>query len=505
MNTLFFILYHPDLTPIPPHSCACASFRIPPSLDNSYAPWCGHCKALAPEYEKAATALASHKPRVSLVKVDATVEEDLAEKYGVRGFPSLKWFRDGEPSDYTGGRTEKKIVEWVKRKTGAPSVSLGESRDLVEEFVEGHEVAVVAFLGDEHGEERKLFDLAAYHSQGEDDKSIPFAVAPAKLAGAFGVDAEGNNPPAAPTVLLFKKFDEGKARYAGRGGDPRRDWDVESIRSFVKSHSLPLVISFTEEMAPQVFSGDRHTHFLAFCEADDEPEIVETLSQAAKAYRGDMLFVTIGKENARIRDFFSVTKDDYPTARIIVMNSETLRKYRFPAAKKDIDSPTAPSLSNLADVSSFIQSFKAGELSPDLRSEDPPEPNDGPVTVVVGKTFDDIVLNPEQDVLVEFYAPWCGHCKRLAPVWEELGVTMKDIPSVKIAKMDATANEHELVDISGFPTIILWPAKVGGATAIGGNAGIEYDGPREMTGFVEFLQENAAIPFVKPERSTDEL
>ena len=83
--------------------------------------------------------------------MDATVEEDLAEKYGVRGFPSLKWFRNGEPSDYTGGRTEKKIVEWV-RKTGAPSVSLGDSRDLVEEFVEGHEVAVVAFLGRDHTE-----------------------------------------------------------------------------------------------------------------------------------------------------------------------------------------------------------------------------------------------------------------------------------------------------------------------------------------------------------------
>ena len=81
-----------------------------------------------------------------------------------------------------------------------------------------------------------------------------------------------------------------------------------SLRNFVKSHSLPLVISFTEEMAPQIFSGGRHTHFLAFCEADDEPEIVKTLSQAAKAYRGDMLFVTIGKDNARIRDFFQWAK-----------------------------------------------------------------------------------------------------------------------------------------------------------------------------------------------------
>ena len=39
----------------------------------------------------------------------------------------------------------------------------------------------------------------------------------------------------------------------------------------------------------------------------------------------------------------------------------------------------------------------------------------------MGKNFDEIVNNPEKDALVEFYAPWCGHCKALAPKYEELG------------------------------------------------------------------------------------
>jgi protein disulfide-isomerase A1 len=420
----------------------------------------------------------------------------------VRGFPSLKWFRRSEPSDYTGGRTEKKIVDWVKKKTGAPSIALGDSRDLVEEFVESHEVAVVAFLGHEHADERRAFDTASYHAQNGGDDSIPFAVAPAKLAAAFGVDAEGDAPPAAPTVVLFKKFDEGKVRYVGRGGDPRKGWDSDTLRAFAKAHSLPLVIPFTEEMAPRIFGGESQTHFLAFCDADAEPELVQTLSEAARAYRGDMLFVTIGKESARIRDFFDVREEDFPTARLVVMGEETLRKYRFGSAAGDGETAGATaSLTSLADVSSFIQRFKAGELSPDLKSEDPPEPNDGPVTMVVGRTFDEFVLDPDRDVLVQFYAPWCGHCKRLAPVWEELGVTLTDVESVRIAKMDATANEHQQVDVSGFPTIMLWPATVGGASG----AGVEYEGAREMAGFMEFLQEHATIPFTAPERSSDEL
>lgn len=75
------------------------------SLDIVYAPWCGHCKALAPEYEKAADTLVASGKDLPLIKVDCTEEQDLCQKYEVQGYPTVKLFKGPENHiAYPGGR-----------------------------------------------------------------------------------------------------------------------------------------------------------------------------------------------------------------------------------------------------------------------------------------------------------------------------------------------------------------------------------------------------------------
>lgn len=68
---------------------------------------CGHCKQFAPKYEKIAHTLKENDPPIPVAKVDATAASELASRFDVSGYPTIKILKKGEPVDYDGDRTEK--------------------------------------------------------------------------------------------------------------------------------------------------------------------------------------------------------------------------------------------------------------------------------------------------------------------------------------------------------------------------------------------------------------
>jgi protein disulfide-isomerase A6 len=94
-----------------------------PALVEFFAPWCGHCKNLAPVYEELADAFAHVKDKIIIAKVDADgAGKPLGQKFGVTGYPTLKWFYDnGKEEPYEGGRDLDAFVSHIERKVNVKS------------------------------------------------------------------------------------------------------------------------------------------------------------------------------------------------------------------------------------------------------------------------------------------------------------------------------------------------------------------------------------------------
>ncbi|KAI5717214.1 hypothetical protein M8J77_002140 [Diaphorina citri] len=420
-----------------------------------YAPWCGHCKQLVPEYSKAALQLATDGHDIKLAKVDATQHTALAEQYGVRGYPTLKFFKKRSIIEYGGGRTAEDIVNWLLKKTGPPAKEFT-SVDEIKTFIADSKVVVAGLFKDASSELAKTFNEIA----SKVDDLVFITSTNADILAEYSVDDD--------TVAIFKKFDEGRVNYEGPASDEA------ALRKFLSTQSLPLVVEFNHETAQKIFGGEIKSHLLVFFSkaAGHYESHFEPVQTVAKDFREKVLFVTINtdeEDHQKILEFFGMSKDEVPSLRLIRLE-EDMAKYKPATSEISVES-----------VRSFVTEFLAGNLKQHLLSQPLPEDWDkNAVKVLVASNFDEIAFDKSKHVLVEFYAPWCGHCKQLAPIYDKLGEKFADRYDITIAKIDATVNELEHTKITSFPTLKLY--------AKDDNRVIDYNGERVLEALSNFVE-----------------
>lgn len=399
-----------------------------------FAPWCGHCKTLAPEYEKAATELKDSG--VALVEVDCTQNKDLCSEHKIQGYPSMKVFRGPDSSiDYESGRTAGDIVRYMEKELLPPMIVVDAGN--FEEFA-GKDIAGLALFesGDEATNQsytavaNKHFHQLTFGSSS--DKAVIAKLGVTKL----------------PAFVIFSKYLEHPVVF---------DEDNEGFafeEQPIVTHLMRNSVEPGGEIGPETFRGyvlsSLPIAYFFYSTPEQREEYSKALTDLAREFRdhvniGFIDAVKYGSHAANI----NLNDKDFPA--FAIHNTDTNKKYPLKQ-----DQPL-----DLARIVAHVRDFADGKLVPEVKSEPVPAVQEGPVYTAVLDNYEELVLDDSRDVLVEFYAPWCGHCKKLAPVYEELGALYFDTPlgsKVAVAKMDHTANELEGIEIPGYPTLMLFPA-----------------------------------------------
>lgn len=424
-----------------------------------YAPWCGHCKKLKPEYAKAAELLRGEDPPIVLAKVDCTEGgKDTCSKYSVSGYPTLKIFKNGEVSqEYNGPREANGIAKYMKSVVGPASKDLL-TLAAFEAFLKVQETTVVGFF-------QKESDLKGVFLKYADSQRerLRFGHSTAKEV----LDKQGETD----AVYLFRakqlsnKFEPDFVKFEGKTKEELSTFVKENYhglagvrtRETMNDFKNPLVVVY---YAVDYVKNPKGTNYWR-----------NRVLKVAKEFVGRVNFAVSAKDDFQheLNEYGYDYVGDKP---LVLARDEKKQKF----VMKDEFS--------VENLQAFATELEEGSLEPYVKSEPIPENNDAPVKVAVGKNFAEVVMDNGVDTLVEFYAPWCGHCKKLAPAYDEVAEKLKD-EEVAIVKMDATANDvPPAFEVTGFPTLFWLPKNDKSNPK-------RYDGGREAADFLNYIAKHA--------------
>jgi len=311
-----------------------------------FAPWCGHCKRLAPIWDKLAEDYIKDEKDVVIGKVDCTKETSLCSSQDVTGYPTLKFFKDGPENGvkHRGQRDQKSLEKFINEQMGrAPT-----------------EEEEIAMEPEEAVAEKGLFTLT--------EKSFKSHVAKGDTFIKFYAPWCGHCKKLAPT------WDELAAKMGADGKATIAKVDCTKSQSLCQEH------------------GIKGYPTLAYFRKGEKVE----------AYRGGR---------------------------------------------------------TMKDLSDFVASMSGEEKKAEAKEEVTEDAKDS-VAVLSADNFESTISKGV--TFVKFFAPWCGHCKRLAPTWVQLADKYASTEGVTIAKVDCTSNDNknkELCNaqgVNGFPTLNIY-------------------------------------------------
>jgi len=474
-----------------------------------YAPWCGHCKKLAPAWSELATEInPDDEWEANILSLDCTQYKSVCSENGVTGYPTLKLFYPDvdEGIRYSGARTKEALADWLDEKLSEKYGDGDEAADEAAAAPKGEvivlnsgtfkttiappeQVTFVKFYAPWCGHCKKMapawVDLAK--DLGGDETVVIAEVdctVEKELCGEFGVKGY-------PTLKSFKGGKEIEKYAGGR--------DVASFKKAIQKYQggaakEPEKPKEPAAKAAEPAAADTEAPELT---ADNFATTIATGSWMVKFYApwcGHCKAMAGAWE-----DLAKARKSTQPKVGIASLDctahNAVCKEYEvkgFPTVLFFQDGRSLGKHQGGRDIATLQKSI-AKFLNPDAAAAE---------EKAAAASVDEFNAKIKgKHGFVKFYAPWCGHCKKLAPAWAELEAKFADNANAVVMKVDCTADEGKQIcakaGVRGYPTLQYF----NGAQEAG--AGEKYTGARELDSLANFLQ--AKLPADKDDSGKDEL
>ncbi|KAL7035551.1 hypothetical protein ACKWTF_008439 [Chironomus riparius] len=410
-------------------------------------------------------------PPVVFAKVDCTEGgKETCSKYSVSGYPTLKIFRDGENSqEYQGPREAVGIAKYMRAQVGPSSKDIL-TVEAFEAFLKVQEPSIVGFF-------EKESDLKTVFLKYADKQREKLRFAHTSDPAILKKVGETDSIYLYRAPQLANKIEPATVEFSGKDAGELTEFVKTNLhglaglrtRDSINDFKNPLVVAY---YAVDYVKNPKGTNYWR-----------NRIVKVAKEWEGKINFAISAKDE--FQHELNEYGYDYVGDKPLVLARDA-RNQKF--IMKDEFS--------IENLQAFVNDLDEGNLEAYVKSEPIPEKNDGGVKIAVAKNFDDVVPK-DKDVLIEFYAAWCGHCKKLAPIFDELGEKLKD-EDVVIVKMDATLNDvNPAFDVRGFPTLFWLPKDKH-------DSPVRYDGGRELDDFMKYISKHATTELNGWDRSGKE-
>lgn len=397
-----------------------------------YAPWCARSAELMPQFAEAATSLKELGSPLLMAKLDADRYTKAASLLGIKGFPTLLLFVNGTSQVYSGGFSAEEIVIWARKRTGVPVVRIRSVAE-AEEFLKKYHTFVIGLFEKFEGHDYEEFVKAA-----KSDNEIQFIevndIDMAKVL--FPAIKDTKN-----FIGLVKSEPERYTPYEGT-------FKLEEILEFLDYNKFPLVTKLTDLNSASVYSGPIKLQVIVFADADDFKNLLEPLQEVARKFKSKIMFINIDiKDENLAKPFLTLFGlEEAENAVVAAFDNRFSSKFLL---ESDLTS---------TNIEEFCSRLLDGSLSPYYKSQPVPDNKDASIQIIVGRTFDDLVLCSPKNVLLEVFTPWCFNCETTSKHVEKMAKHFKDLDNLVFARIDASANEHPKLKVDDYPTLLFYTA-----------------------------------------------